>query len=285
MTNFKLWHLIVSFTIFTCVLFCNNLHSGGGFEWKLREWYCMWLLRCEREIGQGWSFDGDGGAKEGLLLDLSLSLPSLPIALLLVQYPTPLYHRLSFWCAECSCKRRWVGLRFVEDRSTEGRHFDRDWMSQIRIGGRFVGTLTKIDGGKKERPPIRHKPCQALPVAKTQQMSLLDHRHCLTDTSDQPVSSLIIITSTIIITRPGWHQQPWSWSWSSPLTTQVTPAINLTACKYELKLEVPSAEGMTEMYLRFNSVSAFDCVFFNGNDADGENFENDRKIAVFLKWL
>merc|ERR1711963_351475 len=33
----------------------------------------------------------------------------------------------------------------------------------------------------------------------------------------------------------------------------VTPAINLTACKYELKLEVPSAEGMTEMYLRFNS--------------------------------
>ena len=35
----------------------------------------------------------------------------------------------------------------------------------------------------------------------------------------------------------------------------MTPAINLTACKYELKLEVPSAEGMTEMYLRFNSVS------------------------------
>ena len=33
----------------------------------------------------------------------------------------------------------------------------------------------------------------------------------------------------------------------------MTPAINLTACKYELKLEVPSAEGMTEMYLRFNS--------------------------------
>ena len=75
LTNFKLWHLIVSFTIFTCVLFCNNLHGGGGFEWKLREWYCMWLLRCEREIGQGWSFDGDGGAKEGLMLDLSLSLP------------------------------------------------------------------------------------------------------------------------------------------------------------------------------------------------------------------
>jgi len=34
---------------------------------------------------------------------------------------------------------------------------------------------------------------------------------------------------------------------------EVTPAVNLAACKYELKLEVPSAEGMTEMYLRFNS--------------------------------
>lgn len=34
---------------------------------------------------------------------------------------------------------------------------------------------------------------------------------------------------------------------------EVTPAVNLTANKYELKLEVPSAEGMTEMYLRFNS--------------------------------
>jgi len=34
---------------------------------------------------------------------------------------------------------------------------------------------------------------------------------------------------------------------------EVTPAINLTACKYELKLEVPSAEGMTDMFLRFNS--------------------------------
>ena len=42
---------------------------------------------------------------------------------------------------------------------------------------------------------------------------------------------------------------------------------------------------MTEMYLRFNSVSAFDCVFFDGNDVDGENFENDRKNSSILKWL
>ena len=42
---------------------------------------------------------------------------------------------------------------------------------------------------------------------------------------------------------------------------------------------------MTEMYLRFNSVSAFDCVFFNGNDADGENFENDRKNSSIFKMV
>lgn len=35
---------------------------------------------------------------------------------------------------------------------------------------------------------------------------------------------------------------------------EVTPALNLTANKYEVKLEVPSAEGMTEMFLRFISV-------------------------------
>merc|ERR1719191_2643943 len=34
---------------------------------------------------------------------------------------------------------------------------------------------------------------------------------------------------------------------------EVTPALNLTANRFELKLEVPSAEGMTEMYLKFNS--------------------------------
>merc|ERR1719189_1258235 len=34
---------------------------------------------------------------------------------------------------------------------------------------------------------------------------------------------------------------------------EVTPALNLTANKFEVKLEVPSAEGMTEMFLKFNS--------------------------------
>jgi len=34
---------------------------------------------------------------------------------------------------------------------------------------------------------------------------------------------------------------------------EVTPALNLTANRFELKLEVPSAEGMTEMFLKFNS--------------------------------
>lgn len=34
---------------------------------------------------------------------------------------------------------------------------------------------------------------------------------------------------------------------------EVTPAVNLSAARYELKLEVPSAEGMTDMYLRFTS--------------------------------
>jgi len=34
---------------------------------------------------------------------------------------------------------------------------------------------------------------------------------------------------------------------------EVTPALNLTANKFEVKLEVPSAEGMTEMFLKFIS--------------------------------
>ena len=36
---------------------------------------------------------------------------------------------------------------------------------------------------------------------------------------------------------------------------EVTPALNLTQNKFEVKLEVPSAEGMTEMFLKFISVS------------------------------
>ena len=39
---------------------------------------------------------------------------------------------------------------------------------------------------------------------------------------------------------------------------EVTPALNLTANKFEIKLEVPSAEGMTEMYLKFISASCED---------------------------
>jgi len=38
---------------------------------------------------------------------------------------------------------------------------------------------------------------------------------------------------------------------------EVTPALNLTANKFEVKLEVPSAEGMTEMYLRFISENQY----------------------------
>ena len=36
---------------------------------------------------------------------------------------------------------------------------------------------------------------------------------------------------------------------------EVTPEINLSQHKYQIKLEIPSAEGMTEMWLRLNSVS------------------------------
>ena len=45
---------------------------------------------------------------------------------------------------------------------------------------------------------------------------------------------------------------------------EVTPALNLTANKFEVKLEVPSAEGMTEMFLKFNSVSdiEIDIMFY-----------------------
>ena len=36
---------------------------------------------------------------------------------------------------------------------------------------------------------------------------------------------------------------------------EVTPEINLSQHKYQIKLEIPSAEGMTEMWLRLTSVS------------------------------
>ena len=35
----------------------------------------------------------------------------------------------------------------------------------------------------------------------------------------------------------------------------MTPLVNLAASRYEVKLEVPSADGMTDIYLRFTSVS------------------------------
>jgi hypothetical protein len=35
----------------------------------------------------------------------------------------------------------------------------------------------------------------------------------------------------------------------------VTPEINLSQHKYQIKLEIPSTEGMTELWLRLNSVS------------------------------
>ena len=44
---------------------------------------------------------------------------------------------------------------------------------------------------------------------------------------------------------------------------EVTPALNLTANKFEVKLEVPSAEGMTEMFLKFNSVRNISILCLN----------------------
>jgi len=36
---------------------------------------------------------------------------------------------------------------------------------------------------------------------------------------------------------------------------EVTPEVNITQGRYGIKLEVPSAEGMTEMFIRCNTVS------------------------------
>ena len=38
---------------------------------------------------------------------------------------------------------------------------------------------------------------------------------------------------------------------------EVTPEVNLAQNKYQIKLEIPSAEGMSEMWLRFDTVSIF----------------------------
>ena len=36
---------------------------------------------------------------------------------------------------------------------------------------------------------------------------------------------------------------------------EVTPEVNLSQNRYQIKLEIPSAEGMSEMWLRFDTVS------------------------------
>jgi hypothetical protein len=41
---------------------------------------------------------------------------------------------------------------------------------------------------------------------------------------------------------------------------EVTPEVNITQGRYGIKLEVPSAEGMTEMFIRCNTVSTA-CIF------------------------
>ena len=49
---------------------------------------------------------------------------------------------------------------------------------------------------------------------------------------------------------------------------EVTPEVNLSQHKYQVKLEIPSAEGMSEMWLRFDTVShpvSIDCVLFGQN--------------------
>ena len=43
---------------------------------------------------------------------------------------------------------------------------------------------------------------------------------------------------------------------------EVTPDINLAQGKFQFKLEIPSAEGMTEMWLRCNGVSLNTLIIF-----------------------
>jgi hypothetical protein len=44
---------------------------------------------------------------------------------------------------------------------------------------------------------------------------------------------------------------------------EVTPEVNITQGRYGIKLEVPSAEGMTEMFIRCNTVSVFSYRILN----------------------
>ena len=43
---------------------------------------------------------------------------------------------------------------------------------------------------------------------------------------------------------------------------EVTPEVNITQGRYGIKLEVPSAEGMTEMFIRCNTVSPVHITYY-----------------------
>lgn len=43
---------------------------------------------------------------------------------------------------------------------------------------------------------------------------------------------------------------------------EVTPDVNITQNKYVIKLEVPNSEGMSEMYIRCDDVSALKVFFY-----------------------
>lgn len=43
---------------------------------------------------------------------------------------------------------------------------------------------------------------------------------------------------------------------------EVTPEVNITQGRYGIKLEVPSAEGMTEMFIRCNTVSLIHIIYY-----------------------
>lgn len=45
---------------------------------------------------------------------------------------------------------------------------------------------------------------------------------------------------------------------------EVTPDVNISQNKYGIKLEVPSSEGMTEMYIRCDDVSNQKVIYYYG---------------------
>ena len=60
---------------------------------------------------------------------------------------------------------------------------------------------------------------------------------------------------------------------------EVTPEVNLSQHKYQIKLEIPSAEGMSEMWLRFDTVSI--ATFFSVPKASMYIFQE----IQYAKWL